>query len=54
MFRWYVEKEIFMVYYEKLAKKEIKWELSSDIGKYDNIYKVSFQLFNDEGADKGK
>lgn len=43
-----------MVFYEKLGKKEITWELSSDIGKYDNIYKVSFQLKNDEGAEQGK
>ena len=42
-----------MVYYEKIGKKELKWEVSSDIGKYDNIYKISFKLYNDEGNEKG-
>ena len=51
--RWYVEKEICLVYYEKIGKKELKWEVSSDIGKYDNIYKISFKLYNDEGNEKG-
>ena len=27
-FRWYIEKEIFMVYYETNGKKENKWEFS--------------------------
>ena len=43
-----------MVYYEKIGKKELKWEVSSDIGKYDNIYKISFKLYNDEGNEKGE
>merc|ERR1712131_567892 len=34
LYQWYVEKEIFMVFYEAAGKKELKWELSSDIGKY--------------------
>ena len=54
LFRWYVEKEIFMVYYEKQGKKDLKWELSSDIGKYDNMYKLSFKTINDQGSEKGK
>jgi signal peptidase complex subunit 2 len=52
LYQWYIEKEIFLVFYEKLGKKELKWEVSSDIGKYDNIYKISFKLINDEGSDK--
>ena len=51
--RWYVEKEIFMVFYEAAGKKELKWELSSDIGKYDNMYKLSFKTINDQGAENG-
>ena len=43
-----------MVYFEKQGKKELKWELSSDIGKYDNIYKMTFKLVNDEGSDIGE
>jgi len=49
LYQWYVEKEIFMVYYQKNGKKEIQWEFSSDIGKYDNMYKLSFCMKNDEG-----
>ena len=52
--RWYVEKEIFMVFYEEMGKKELKWELSSDIGKYDNMYKLSFKTINDEGSEQGE
>ena len=48
MFRWYIEKEIFMVFYESNGKKENKWEFSSDIGKYDNMYKLSFKMTNAE------
>ena len=43
-----------MVFYETHGKKELKWELTSDIGKYDNIYKLSFKTINDQGAEKGK
>ena len=42
-----------MVHYEKQGKKELKWELSSDIGKYDNMYKLSFKTVNDQGSEKG-
>jgi len=51
LYQWYVEKEIFMVFYEAAGKKELKWELSSDIGKYDNMYKLSFKTINDQGAE---
>jgi len=52
LYQWYIEKEIFMVHYEKQGKKELKWELSSDIGKYDNMYKLSFKTVNDQGSEK--
>ena len=42
-----------MVFYEAAGKKELKWELSSDIGKYDNMYKLSFKTINDQGAENG-
>ena len=42
-----------MVFYEAAGKKELKWELSSDIGKYDNVYKLSFKTINDQGAENG-
>ena len=54
MFRWYIEKEIFMVFYESNGKKENKWEFSSDIGKYDNMYKLSFKMTNAEGSSSGE
>lgn len=51
--RWYVEKDIFLVFNEKVGKKELKWEISSTIGKYDNIYKIEFKTINDQGAVQG-
>lgn len=51
--RWYVEKDIFLVFNEKIGKKDLKWEISSTIGKYDNIYKIEFKTINDQGAVQG-
>ena len=42
-----------MVFYETNGKKENKWEFSSDIGKYDNMYKLSFKVINAEGSSSG-
>lgn len=39
---------------EKVDKKELKWEISSTIGKYDNIYKIEFKTINDQGAVQGE
>ena len=43
-----------MVFYESNGKKENKWEFSSDIGKYDNMYKLNFKMTNAEGSSTGK
>ena len=39
---------------EKIGKKDLKWEISSTIGKYDNIYKIEFKTINDQGAVQGE
>ena len=43
-----------MVFYETNGKKENKWEFSSDIGKYDNMYKLTFKVYNAEGSSTGE
>ena len=43
-----------MVFYESNGKKENKWEFSSDIGKYDNMYKLNFKMTNPEGSSTGE
>ena len=48
-----MEKDIFLVFNEKVAKKNLRWEISSTIGKYDNIYKIEFKTINDQGAVQG-
>ncbi|CBY15392.1 unnamed protein product [Oikopleura dioica] len=50
LYQWYVEKDIFLVFNEKVGRKDLKWEISSTIGKYDNIYKIEFKTINDQGA----
>ena len=43
-----------MVFYESNGKMENKWEFSSDIGKYDNMYKLNFKMTNPEGSSTGE